>query len=164
MSLKYGFTGEPTDANDLVYLRNRYYNPELGTFLSMDPYEGDFNDPMSLNRYAYVRGNPVNLTDPSGLCAAEDEDCQTYVRGTEAAYGVQVLSDQQSSMRAGISNRGNDRDSLERWSFQDKGIRCHRWRTLYDKRCEYQCSASVLCHTYTSSWSNACIGTTSTEN
>lgn len=73
MNKESGFTGEPTDANDLVYLRNRYYNPELGTFLSMDPYEGDFNDPMSLNRYAYVRGNPVNLTDPSGLYACNNE-------------------------------------------------------------------------------------------
>lgn len=72
MSIKFGFTGEPTDTNDLVYLRNRYYNPHLGTFLSMDPHEGDFNDPMSLNRYAYARGNPVNLTDPSGLCAESD--------------------------------------------------------------------------------------------
>jgi len=98
MSKEFGFTGESIDANDLVYLRNRYYNPELGTFLSMDPYEGDFNDPMSLNRYAYVRGNPVNLTDPSGLCAVDDADCQTYVRGTEAAFGVQVLSNQQSSL------------------------------------------------------------------
>jgi RHS repeat-associated protein len=98
MSKEFGFTGESIDANDLVYLRNRYYNPELGTFLSMDPYEGDFNDPMSLNRYAYVRGNPVNLTDPSGLCAVDDADCLTYVRGTEAAFGVQVLSNQQSSL------------------------------------------------------------------
>ena len=56
MSKEFGFTGEPIDANDLVYLRNRYYNPELGTFLSMDPYEGDFNDPMSLNRYGMCQG------------------------------------------------------------------------------------------------------------
>lgn len=98
MGIKLGFTGEPIDANDLVYLRNRYYHPELGTFLSMDPYEGDFNDPMSLNRYAYVQGNPVNLTDPSGLCGADDADCQIYVRGTEVLYGVQVLSNQQSSL------------------------------------------------------------------
>ena len=73
MSTKFGFTGEPTDPNDLVYLRNRYYNPNQGTFLSMDPYEGDFNDPMSLNRYAYARGNPVNLVDPCGLYACDNE-------------------------------------------------------------------------------------------
>jgi RHS repeat-associated protein len=64
---EYGFTGEPTDPNELVYLRNRYYNPSLGTFISQDPVEGSMNNPMSLNRYAYVQGNPVNKTDPSGL-------------------------------------------------------------------------------------------------
>lgn len=63
----FGYTGEPTDGNGLVYLRNRYYSPQLGTFISQDPTEGSMNDPMSLNRYAYVQGNPVNHTDPSGL-------------------------------------------------------------------------------------------------
>jgi RHS repeat-associated protein len=63
----YGYTGEPTDENDLVYLRNRYYNPQLGTFMSQDSVEGSANDPLSLNRYAYVQGNPVNRTDPSGM-------------------------------------------------------------------------------------------------
>lgn len=63
----YGYTGEPTDDNGLVYLRERYYNPVLGTFLSQDPIEGSMNQPLSLNRYAYVQGNPVNLTDPSGM-------------------------------------------------------------------------------------------------
>lgn len=63
----FGYTGEPTDPNGLVYLRNRYYSPQLGTFISQDPTEGSMNDPMSLNRYAYVQGNPINHTDPSGL-------------------------------------------------------------------------------------------------
>jgi RHS repeat-associated protein len=56
----YGYTGEPTDGNGLVYLRNRYYAPGLGMFASVDPLE-------TANRYAYVGGNVVNATDPSGL-------------------------------------------------------------------------------------------------
>ena len=63
----YGYTGEPTDATGLVHLRERYYNPNIGTFISQDPYEGSMNDPMSLNRYSYVYGNPINMTDPSGM-------------------------------------------------------------------------------------------------
>ncbi|MBK8138279.1 MAG: RHS repeat-associated core domain-containing protein [Chloroflexi bacterium] len=63
----YGYTGELTDANELVYLRNRYYHPGVGTFISQDPYEGTMNNPVSLNRYSYVQGNPVNVTDPSGM-------------------------------------------------------------------------------------------------
>ncbi len=63
----FGFTGEPTDQNGLVQLRARYYNPMLGVFPSLDPLEGGPMQSQSLNRYAYVQGNPANLTDPSGL-------------------------------------------------------------------------------------------------
>jgi hypothetical protein len=38
------------------------YSPRLGSFASRDPLE-------TLNRYAYVDGNPVNRTDPSGMIA-----------------------------------------------------------------------------------------------
>lgn len=69
----FGYTGEMEDENGLVYLRARYYNRNTGTFMSMDPYEGDFNDPMSLNRYAYAHGNPVNLVDPTGLYSCTNE-------------------------------------------------------------------------------------------
>ncbi len=63
----FGFTGEPTDDNGLVHLRARYYNPALGVFPSLDSLEGVLKQAMSLNRYAYVAGNVVNLVDPSGL-------------------------------------------------------------------------------------------------
>jgi RHS repeat-associated protein len=61
------FTGELMDSNDLVYLRNRYYVPELGVFPSLDPLE-------NLNRYQYVGANPANIADPSGLCPLLHED------------------------------------------------------------------------------------------
>lgn len=56
----YGFTGESTDSNALVYLRGRYYSPGIGQFINLDPLE-------TANRYGYVGGNPVNRVDPSGL-------------------------------------------------------------------------------------------------
>ncbi|CAG0971430.1 partial tRNA(Glu)-specific nuclease WapA, partial [Anaerolineae bacterium] len=60
-----------TDASGLVYLRARYYVPELGVFPSLDPVEGALDHPPSLNRYGYVQQNPVNWTDPSGTCPEE---------------------------------------------------------------------------------------------
>ena len=80
----YGFTGEMTDPNDLVYLRERYYDPTLGVFPSPDPLPGNIQEAMSLNPYMYVQGNPVNNVDPSGMimerldqwdnCARQGED------------------------------------------------------------------------------------------
>ena len=63
----YGFTGEQTDGSGQVYLRARYYAPSLGVFTELDPFEGSFGRPMSLNRYSWVQGNTPNATDPAGL-------------------------------------------------------------------------------------------------
>jgi len=55
-----------TDPSGLIYLRARYYAPTEGRFISRDSWGGDYNKPLSFNRWNYVEGNPVNLTDPSG--------------------------------------------------------------------------------------------------
>jgi RHS repeat-associated protein len=62
----FAFTGEQRDTNGLQYHRARYYNAGLGTWASLDPFEGIHERPMSLNGYAYVEGNVVNAIDPSG--------------------------------------------------------------------------------------------------
>ncbi len=71
----YGFTGEPTDGNGLVYLRARYYSPALGVFPSRDPFEGMAERAMSLNGYSWVEGNVVNAVDPSGRCVVPTGVC-----------------------------------------------------------------------------------------
>ncbi|WP_146550962.1 RHS repeat-associated core domain-containing protein, partial [Rummeliibacillus suwonensis] len=48
------------------YLQARYYNPENGAFLALDPHPGDDNEPLSQNGYSYSRNNPNSITDPSG--------------------------------------------------------------------------------------------------
>ena len=64
----YGFTGEQTDPTGMVYLRARYYAPEMGRFMSRDTWGGDDTMPMSYNLWLYTSGNPVNRLDPSGQC------------------------------------------------------------------------------------------------
>ncbi|MCU0498860.1 MAG: hypothetical protein MUF87_16025 [Anaerolineae bacterium] len=56
----YGFTGEQTDPNGLIYLRVRYYQPSLGMFASLDPWEGSCARAMRLNGYSWVEGNVIN--------------------------------------------------------------------------------------------------------
>ena len=62
----YQFTGEMRDANGLTYLRARYLDSGTGRFISRDIWGGDYNRPLSLNRWGYVEGNPVNYIDPTG--------------------------------------------------------------------------------------------------
>jgi len=61
------FTGQKLDVESgLLYYGGRYYDPELGRFISPDPFVQEMFNPQSLNRYAYVTNNPVNYIDPSG--------------------------------------------------------------------------------------------------
>jgi RHS repeat-associated protein len=62
-----GRDGVQCDANGLYYMRARYYNPEIKRFINQDILLGDINSTQSLNRFAYVSGNPVSYIDPFGL-------------------------------------------------------------------------------------------------
>ncbi|WP_328324867.1 C39 family peptidase [Kribbella sp. NBC_00382] len=65
-----GFTGQRHDSSGLVYLQARYYDPELGRFISPNPVV-DGDDTVGLNRYAYAANDPVNHTDRTGLDCEE---------------------------------------------------------------------------------------------
>jgi len=62
-----GALGVITDNNNLYYMRQRYYNPAIKRFINQDVLIGHITNSQSLNRYAYVQGNPVSFTDPFGL-------------------------------------------------------------------------------------------------
>jgi RHS repeat-associated protein len=62
------YTGESWDADSqLLYLRARYYDPEIGRFLSPDPNPGSPVSPESYNQFVYASNDPVNHRDPLGL-------------------------------------------------------------------------------------------------
>lgn len=65
---KWKFTGYEHDSeSSLDYASFRYYGNFQGRFSSPDPLEGNPSLPQSLNRYAYVSNDPINLIDPMGL-------------------------------------------------------------------------------------------------
>jgi RHS repeat-associated protein len=67
------FTGQTLEGRSGLYdFQARWYDPGSGTFLSVDPVVGDAFDPQAYNAYAYARNNPVNLTDPTGMCIMAD--------------------------------------------------------------------------------------------
>jgi RHS repeat-associated protein len=64
----YSFTGEQEDSSTgLLYLRARYYDANLRTFLSRDRRQGDVKQPDTLPSHLYVGNNPINQIDPTGL-------------------------------------------------------------------------------------------------
>jgi RHS repeat-associated protein len=65
----YLFAGEAYDAAlGLYYNRARYLNTTTGRFWSMDTYEGDDQEPLSLHKYLYVEADPADNVDPCGKC------------------------------------------------------------------------------------------------
>jgi RHS repeat-associated protein len=63
----YLYCGEQFDPTlGMYYLRARYYKPDTGRFWTMDTYQGDNRDPLSLHRYLYSRNDSVNIEDHSG--------------------------------------------------------------------------------------------------
>ncbi|WP_440841486.1 RHS repeat domain-containing protein [Pseudoxanthomonas sp. 22568] len=63
-----GFTGHVQDAaTGLTYMQQRYYDPVIGRFLSVDPVTAyDKGDARFFTRYAYAFNNPYRFTDPDG--------------------------------------------------------------------------------------------------
>ena len=62
-----GYTGHLNDtAADLVYMKARYYDPQIGRFYSNDPVGFTVSNPMMFNRYAYANNNPYSYVDPDG--------------------------------------------------------------------------------------------------
>ncbi|MFJ4609623.1 RHS repeat-associated core domain-containing protein [Streptomyces griseus] len=80
------FLGKPIDAiTGLTHVGAREYDPNIGQFVSIDPILS-LDQHQSLNGYVYANGNPVSLTDPSGLrpdgaCGGSSSSCNG---GTES--------------------------------------------------------------------------------
>lgn len=62
-----GYTGHVNDPETgLVYMQARYYDAEVGRFLSVDPVGVALGNTFNFNRFAYANNNPNSFIDPSG--------------------------------------------------------------------------------------------------
>ena len=69
----YQFAGNWRDSLSGLYnFGARFYDPELGLFLSVDPGIPNPLDFRDLNPYAYARGNPVSLVDIGGYLSVRE--------------------------------------------------------------------------------------------
>jgi RHS repeat-associated protein len=61
----------------LVYMQQRYYDPQIGRFLSVDPVGVSSAMGTNFNRYWYANNNSFRFVDPEGLqaCPIGQEPC-----------------------------------------------------------------------------------------
>ena len=68
-----GYTGHVQDAaTGLTCMQQRYYDPMLGVFLSVDPVTAYPNQVSQFHRYRYANSNPYKFTDPDGRRSMAD--------------------------------------------------------------------------------------------
>jgi RHS repeat-associated protein len=73
-----GRYGIVDDGNGFLYVRQRYYLPSLGRFITNDPLTGNESDGQTLNRYIYALNNPLRFVDISGLSPSSGTTDETH--------------------------------------------------------------------------------------
>jgi choice-of-anchor C domain-containing protein len=65
---QYLFAGEQFDSGlGDYYLRDRFYDSDIGRFTRRDTFEGQLGEPLTLHDYLYAHNNPENSIDPTGF-------------------------------------------------------------------------------------------------
>ena len=91
------YTGEQADPdNGLIFLRMRYYDPDVGRYISADRWRGQDNLPQTTNRYVYVINNPINHTDPTGAIIEKLRDMGSNISYNMAHAGEYVANMKQA--------------------------------------------------------------------
>lgn len=71
-----GFSGHVSDSqNGISYMQQRYYDPVVGRFLSVDPVTAHASPTNAFNRYWYASSNPYRFVDPDGRYTCEAAMC-----------------------------------------------------------------------------------------
>jgi RHS repeat-associated protein len=95
------FTGQREMAGLGIYHYGaRFYSPKLGRFLSADTIVPGYANPQNLNRFSYVRNNPIKYTDPTGHRIIIDND----------KNGRPILAPWQPPKKGGGGGGGNNDD------------------------------------------------------
>lgn len=97
----FAYAGEYKDSDTGLYnLRNRWYEPSTGSFISLDPAFGLTDD-----AYGYASGNPLNFTDPLGLWSTTVDNSSNLATGitgiVDGALGVPAAGSLMNSIKPG---------------------------------------------------------------
>jgi RHS repeat-associated protein len=87
------------DASGLTYLRNRYYDANTGRFTQLDP----IGLGGGLNLYGFAAGDPVNFSDPFGLCPSCRNELSSRYTEEEQKWARAMGNDEDAAWAAGIA-------------------------------------------------------------
>ena len=110
------------DASGLLYRRNRQYNPATGRFTQEDP----IGLAGGMNLYGYSGGDPVNYSDPFGLCpGVKTSDGTESTAPCELMQAVFSEASNNSAEQVGIAkaviNRATDVQPSHYFGFHNTG-------------------------------------------
>ena len=102
---KFTYTGhEKDEETGLIYAKARFYDPEIGRFLSQDTLLGNPEITPSLNRFSYVSNRPTVMVDPYGLYGEDVHRGLTYFLARGAGF------DRSEAQRLGELSQSVDED------------------------------------------------------
>ena len=119
-----GFTynAEQYDAaTGMLNLRARQYEPAMNRFSQKDKLRGSASTPLSLNRYAYVQNDPINLIDPSGMRLADMQVNGEYYSEDEFHQKVDNLRSAASAALKAGNQQEADKLASRAMSFMESG-------------------------------------------
>ena len=125
---KFTFTGhEKDEETGLIYAKARFYDPDVGRFLTQDSFLGEVMAPPSLNRFMYAEQNPLRFIDPEGLQAQQVGEEERWKTLEEEARRFQ-----QEGLGAVVVSESYEPHWTERWT--EKGIRAVKigWNMFWD--------------------------------
>jgi len=86
------YTGKEKDSSGLYYYGARYYDPEIGRFVTRDQKWGMIKNPQALNRYTYCINNPMKYIDPDGQDYWKAEWAKEWYVEDDPRYNPESLS------------------------------------------------------------------------
>ncbi|MDY4295252.1 MULTISPECIES: RHS repeat-associated core domain-containing protein [unclassified Xanthomonas] len=121
-----GYTGHVMDAaTGLAYMQQRYYDPIIGRFLSVDPVAATTKPGQNFNRYWYGENNPYKFFDPDGryVCVGGHSECYNFDNAMEnarkASQSSNLSEGQKDALAASAKFFGQKGDSKIEVSFGD---------------------------------------------
>ena len=133
-----GYTGHLNDtAADLVYMKARYYDPQIGRFYSNDPVGFSVGNPMMFNRYGYANDNPYRYIDPDGRLSylvSRPLEISDKFNHNFIVHHAEYLGDPNARVRSfgdvGDDTTGEVNEDTEGFSNGTKATDKYRWESL----------------------------------